>query len=154
MVELSLNLFGCTSDSCRTVLRHQIGQTFYIETVPGRNPGAEYFHGVNVNNGSFQAARIAAGELPTKGVCTLVVPKLRKSAFLLRMFKILGAEGETPTAFCFTTVFTFRKNPNKTVLSRSALSAPSALSAFRCALVVTGPCSIPISFVSSIYPQS
>ena len=27
------------------------------------------------------------------GVCPLVVPKRRKSAFLLRLFKILGAEG-------------------------------------------------------------
>ena len=27
------------------------------------------------------------------GVCTLVVPKLQNSAFLLRIFEILGAEG-------------------------------------------------------------
>ena len=33
--------------------------------------------------------------LPTTGVCTLVVPKLQNSAFLLRIFKVLGAEGET-----------------------------------------------------------
>jgi hypothetical protein len=46
-----------------------------------------------LNNGSFQAARIVAGEFPTKDVCTLVVPELTKSAFLVRIFKVLGAEG-------------------------------------------------------------
>ncbi len=65
------------------------------ETVTGRNPGAEISTESTLNNGSFQAARIAVGKLPTTGVCTLVVPKLTKSAFLLRIFKIPGAEGET-----------------------------------------------------------
>jgi hypothetical protein len=52
-----------------------------------------------VSNGSFQAAftslRIEGIQVGTTGVCTLVVPKLGNSAFLLRIFKILGAEGET-----------------------------------------------------------
>jgi hypothetical protein len=39
--------------------------------------------------------RTVGARLPTTGVCTLVVPELTKSTFLLRIFKILGAEGET-----------------------------------------------------------
>jgi hypothetical protein len=52
-----------------------------------------------VSNGSFQAAfpllRITKARLRSTGVCTLVVPKLHNSAFLLRIFKVVGAEGET-----------------------------------------------------------
>lgn len=50
-----------------------------------------------VTNGLFHAAftlvRILRARLRTTGVCTLVVPKTKNYAFLLRIFKILGAEG-------------------------------------------------------------
>lgn len=36
---------------------------------------------------------IAKARLRTTGVCTLVVPNARDSAFLLSIFEILGAEG-------------------------------------------------------------
>jgi hypothetical protein len=52
-----------------------------------------------VTNSSFQGAlplvRIEGARVRTTGVCTLVVPNLRNSAFLLRIFKMSGAEGET-----------------------------------------------------------
>jgi hypothetical protein len=57
-----------------------------------------------LKNGSFQTVRIAAGKLPTTDVCTLVVPKPQKPAFLLRIFKILGAEGGTPSTTPFLVV--------------------------------------------------
>ena len=58
-----------------------------------------------MTNSSFQGAlplvRIEGARVRTTGVCTLVVPKLRISAFLLRFFKIAGAEGgtRTPTSY-------------------------------------------------------
>ena len=59
------------------------------------------FRGVSVNNGSFQAvftlARIFRAPLRTTGICTLVVPKLGTSAFLLRLFELAGAGGRTRT---------------------------------------------------------
>ena len=71
-----------------------------------------------MNNDSFQAVRIAAGEIQTKGVCTLVVSDRTESEFLLRFFKIAGAEGGTRTPFCFTGFFTlFAKSPTKSHFS-------------------------------------
>ena len=54
-----------------------------------------------MNDGSFQAvfslARILRAPLRTTRVCTLVVPKLGNSVFLLRVFEIAGAGGRTRT---------------------------------------------------------
>lgn len=50
---------------------------------------------MNVTEAAFPSAEILSPRLGIKGICTLVVPKRRNSAFLLRIFKILGAEGET-----------------------------------------------------------
>ena len=56
---------------------------------------------MNVTEAAFPSAEILSPRLGIKGICTLVVPKRRKSAFLLRIFKILGAEGgtRTPTSY-------------------------------------------------------
>jgi hypothetical protein len=50
---------------------------------------------MNVTEAAFPSEEILSPWLGIEGVCTLVVPKHRKSAFLLRIFTILGAEGET-----------------------------------------------------------
>src|SRR5689334_9296653 len=51
----------------------------------------------------IRANENAGIQLQTRGACTLVVPKLKKCAVLLRFFKIPGAEGgtRTPTS-CLT----------------------------------------------------
>ena len=54
---------------------------------------------------TFNSSKIAGTRLGTIGVCTLVVPKRRKSAFLLRIFKILGAEGETHFGYSYRPTF-------------------------------------------------
>ena len=60
---------------------------------------------MNETNRSFEAtltsAKIVSPLVGTTGVCTLVVPKLRKYAVLLKIFEILGAEGgtRTPTSY-------------------------------------------------------
>jgi hypothetical protein len=99
------------------------------------------FRGVNVTNGSFQVAftfvRTVGARLRTTGVCTLVVPNLRNSAFLLRIFKILGAEGGTLKGFHFTVFFApFSNSLAKWVLFTPAPTVPSALNALRCTFVV------------------
>jgi hypothetical protein len=43
--------------------------------------------------------RFVGIQLPTRGVCTLVVPEVQNSAFLLRIFEITGAEGGTRTPY-------------------------------------------------------
>jgi len=90
-----------------------------------------------VTEAAFPTAEILSPPLGIEDICTLVVPKRRKSAFLLRIFKILGAEGgdsEQYTVFgCFTRLF---QSSEQNALLDSALTAPSALSARGCTLVV------------------
>jgi hypothetical protein len=54
--------------------------------------------------------------------------------------KLVGSspKGRLQPPFVLLRFHCFRQNPNKIALSPAALSAPSALSAFYCALVVTG----------------
>lgn len=50
---------------------------------------------MNVTEAAFPSAEILSPPLGSEGICTLVVPKRRKSAFLLGIFKILGADRGT-----------------------------------------------------------
>ena len=55
------------------------------------------------SEGDFTPMRIVDTRLQSSSICTLVVPRRREPAFLLRIFEIPGAEGgtRTPTS-CLT----------------------------------------------------